>query len=273
MKTDEKTLEIISNETLSSVCKMSVVTPSIYQSIFSKNASMHNKDADEEDKLSNEILNKQISMFQNLQAQTSENAKKLSENTDKAILAIKEKNDTSLNEVLKETKELRKEIEKLRESVYKDELTHAYNRKWVHDNFLDEDSEKLIKAGTLAIIDLNYFKLINDTYGHIVGDKVLIFIANQLKKIKENITRYGGDEFVIIFSDKVTKQSALKKLNKIRDDILHKKLKVGDSSFRVSFSLGVHEFKKNDLLSNVIENADRNMYDDKTIIKKTVPGI
>lgn len=273
MAANEEILKIISNESLHSACEMKIVTPSIYHSIFDNNANAYNADLTDEEKISNDILNKQISIFQNLQSETSKNAQKLSDSTNKAILAIKDKNESSLQEVLRETQELRKEIEKLKESVYKDELTHSYNRKWLHDNFLAEGSDNFIKNGTLAIIDLNYFKLVNDTFGHIVGDKVLIFIANQLKKTRESVTRYGGDEFIIIFSEKVTQESALRKLNDIREDIISKKLKAGDSAFRVSFSFGAHEFKKDDSLSDVIELADKNMYNDKVQIKKRVTGI
>ena len=273
MQANEDILKIISNETLDSVHGISIVTPTIYKSIFTKNASLHHTDIDDEEKLTESLLNDKISTFQNIQAQTTKNVVKLSDHTARAISAIKEKDDDTLSKVLEETNELRKEIEKLKESVYKDELTHVYNRKWMNDNFLKDELDTFKENGTLAIIDLNYFKIINDTYGHIIGDKVLIFIANQLKKTRENIIRYGGDEFIIIFPDKVTKESALKKLNKIREDILHKKLKAGDSAFRVSFSFGAYEFKLNDKLSDIIENADKDMYKDKIKIKKTVTGI
>lgn len=273
MTVNEEILKIISSETLGLASEMKIVTPSIYQSLFAKNANNHNANLENEEKISTDVLSKQISIFQDIQSQTSKNAHKLSENTDKAISAIKDKNADSLQEVLKETQELRKEIEKLKESMYKDELTHSYNRKWLHDNFIDEDSDNFIKNGTLAIIDLNYFKLINDTYGHIVGDKVLIFIANQLKKTKESISRYGGDEFIVIFSDKVSQESAQKQLNEIREEILHKKLKAGDCAFRISFSFGIQRFKKDDSLTDIIELADKNMYTDKEQIKKRVTGI
>ena len=273
MEVSDKILKIISNETLDSACKMNIVTPTIYHTMFEQNANGHDAELSDDEKISNDILNSQISKFQTLQEETTKNAVKLGESTDKAISAIKNKNEDSLNEVLKETQELRKEIEKLKEAVYKDELTHAFNRKWLHDHFIDDTTDTFTKEGTLAIIDLNYFKIINDTFGHIVGDKVLIFIANQLKKTKENVTRYGGDEFIVIFSKNVTKDLALKKLNKIREEIIDKKLKAGDSSFRVSFSLGAHEFKIGDNISDVIENADKDMYADKTQIKKRVTGI
>ncbi|MEA3331818.1 MAG: GGDEF domain-containing protein [Campylobacterota bacterium] len=119
----------------------------------------------------------------------------------------------------------------------------------------------------------NHFKQVNDTYGHIVGDKVLLFIANQLKTMREHVVRYGGDEFIIIFSKNITKKTALRKLNELREGVVHKKLKSKDLSFRVSFSFGVCEFKENDNLTSTVELADKNMYDDKIEIKKKITGI
>ncbi len=274
-KVNDKILKIISNETKNSINDLSVVTPSIYASIFSKNASQHDQTLESEDekKLSLDIIEQECSALTQLQDKTSKNITKLSQNTNKAIDAIKNNDESVLQEVLHETKELRQEILKLKTAVYKDELTHVYNRKWLHDNLLDEQSDTFIKDGTLAIIDLNYFKEINDTYGHIVGDKVLIFISNQLQKTKHSVVRYGGDEFIIIFEGNIDSDMATKELNILRDNIINKKLKTNNNLFRVSFSLGACEFSKGDILSDIIELADNNMYADKIKIKKIVTGI
>ena len=270
---DEKILQVISNETKKSIGNISVVTPSIYSDIFSKFALSHNADINEVNKIADNILSQKIALFTNLQESTSSNAKKLSQSTDKAISALKDKDETILQEVLKETQELQREIERLKKSVYKDELTNIYNRKWLHDYFLEDDSQNFKKDGTLAIIDLNYFKIINDTYGHIIGDKVLIYVASQLKKIKESVIRYGGDEFMIIFDASTTAGDAVSKIDKIREDIIKKSLVVKGSSFKVSFSFGVCEFKKGDFISDIVESADGNMYEDKIEIKKRITGI
>lgn len=273
MKPDDKILEIISNETVDTINDMSVVTPSIFTSIFSKFAAKHNTDISEEEHLTDDLLNEKINFYTDIQNETSKNAQLLSDNTDKALSAIRDKDEGVLAEVLKETQELRQEIKKLKESIYKDELTNVFNRKWLHDNVLDLDSKGLKGSGTLAIIDLNYFKEINDTYGHNIGDKVLIFISNQLKKTQENVIRYGGDEFIIMFCDGTLEETALSKLNAIREDILKKHMVVKDASFKISFSLGVKEFKAGDSLNEVIEQADKNMYQDKVKIKMKVPSI
>ncbi|WP_294886093.1 MULTISPECIES: GGDEF domain-containing protein [unclassified Sulfurimonas] len=270
---DEKMLQVISNETKDSIGNINIVTPVIYTDIFSKFASSHNANISEDNKITDYLLSQKIALFTNLQESTSKNAKKLSDSTDKALLAIKDKNEATLQEVLKETQELQREIERLKKSVYKDELTSTYNRKWLHDYCLEDDSQNFKNSGTLAIIDLNYFKIINDTYGHIIGDKVLIYIASQLQKTKESVVRYGGDEFMIIFSDSTTAEEASSKINKIREDVIKKHLVVKESSFKVSFSFGICKFKKGDSLSDVIESADNNMYEDKINIKKRITGI
>ena len=273
MESNEAILKIISNETIDATRNISIITPSIYKSLFVKNATMHGTDLSEEDKITDTLLDSKINMCNTTQEQNSKNITKLSDSTNKAIVAMKEKDEATLGEVLRETNELRKEIEKLKEAVYKDELINVHNRKWMHDKFLDEDSSEFKKAGTLAIIDLNYFKLVNDTYGHVIGDKVLVFIANQLKMTKESVVRYGGDEFIVLFSDMIDQETAFNKLNHIREKVISKKLKTNDASFRVSFSIGTYQFKRGESLSETIELADKNMYSDKVKIKQEVTGI
>jgi len=273
MKIDDKILQVISNETKENIEKLDVVTPSMYTSIFSKHAISHNTVLEDEDKITEAFLDKKISMFEEIGEQTTQNALTLSEHTDRAISAIENKDETILKEVLHETQALRSEIEKLKEYIYKDELTNTFNRKWIQDNLLKSEGKKFKHNGTLAIIDLNYFKIVNDTYGHIVGDKVLLYIATQLKEMREHVIRFGGDEFIIIFSKSIKKDTAHSKLYNLREDMIKKKLKSKDSSFKVSFSFGITEFNEDDTLNDVIELADKNMYDDKIEIKKRITGI
>jgi diguanylate cyclase (GGDEF)-like protein len=270
---DKKILHVISNETKNSIDQMAVVTPSVYASIFSQYATEHGKEIEHEPTLAYDIMKTECTTLSTLQSQTSKNASQLSQSTHKAISAIKEKDEALLTEVLKETQSLKEEIEKLKAAVYKDELTHVYNRKWLHDTLLNENENNFLNSGILIMIDLNYFKQINDTHGHILGDKVLIFVANELKKSRQSIIRYGGDEFIIIFDSYHTLQNALDELNKIREYVLKKKLKAHKTVFRVSFSIGGVAFKEGDSLSQTIENADKNMYEDKQQIKKRITSI
>jgi diguanylate cyclase len=273
MKPDDRILQIISNETKDSIDKLSVVTPSIFASIFSKFAQEHNASIENEDELSHDLMKLECSNLTKMQAETSKNADILSQSTSKAINAIKVKDEALLNQVLQETEKLRLEVEKLKESVYKDELTNLYNRKWLHDKYTDDNASKFTTSGALAIIDLNYFKIINDTHGHIIGDKVLIFLANQFKKTSYPVVRYGGDEFLLLIPNNVTPSIAAKTIHELRENIITKKLKAHESTFKVSFSFGLTSFKTGDELALVIEEADKNMYEDKIAIKKRITGI
>ena len=259
METNEEILKIISNETLDSVHDISIVTPTIYKSIFSKNASSHDADISNEDKIIDSMLNDKISMFQNMQEETSKNAVKLSNHTSKAISAIKEKDEAKLNEILKETQDLRREINKLKEAVYKDELTHSLNRKWLHDNYLQDDSDKFNQDGTLVIIDLNYFKLVNDQYGHLVGDSVLVEFANLLKssiRAEDVVGRWGGEEFLIICPE----------TNLSEAEVLANKLcqQIGLLDFpheeQCTASFGVTTSRKKDKEEDAFIRADKALY-------------
>ncbi|NPA58899.1 MAG: GGDEF domain-containing protein [Epsilonproteobacteria bacterium] len=269
---DDK-LKIISNETKNSIDQLSVVTPSIYASIFSKFASDYDVDIKDEKELAKNLMLVECANLTKLQIKASDSAKKLGKSATKAIDAIQQKDESVLNDVIKETESLRKEIEKLKEIIYKDELTNVYNRKWLHDKHLQENSNNFKLNGTLAMIDLNYFKIVNDTYGHIIGDKVLIFIANQLRKIGYDVLRYGGDEFIIIFPENITLEQAKSYLTSLRKSILTKKLKANASSFHVSFSFGVLSYQSGDNISSIIAMADEIMYEDKVEIKKQIKGI
>jgi len=271
MQNIERILGIVSNETKDQICKLDIVTPEIFTTTFLEFAKKHNLE-EYSDAVEEYIQNKMANFLQ-IQDETTKKADKLSQTTSKAIKAIAQKNDSSLNEVLSETKKLRKELEKLKESLYKDELTGVYNRKWLFDYLVEEESNTFRDKGVLALIDLNYFKIVNDTYGHILGDKVLVFVANQLRKTKAKVVRYGGDEFLILFDSLASQSGVRQKLKDLREDMLKKHLKAKDAEFRISFSLGVMEFAKGDKLDEVVDCADKDMYDDKIAIKKRIKGI
>jgi diguanylate cyclase (GGDEF)-like protein len=264
-------LKIITNDTMGSIEQMDVVTPSMYASLFTKLASERGVTIDNEPELASNLLTEECLNIKELQAKTTKSVNQLSSSTNKAMTAMKEQDEEALNEALFEAQKLKMEVDELRKTVYKDGLTNVNNRKWLNDNVLLKDRFKL--NGTLVIIDLNYFKDINDTHGHIVGDKVLIYIAAQLAKSKGIVIRYGGDEFIVIFKNNISKDDVLKRFNTIRNGIINKNLKIKGASFKVSFSFGAQEFKKDDYLNNIVDAADKNMYRDKTQIKKIVTGI
>jgi diguanylate cyclase (GGDEF)-like protein len=159
------------------------------------------------------------------------------------------------------TKQLQEEIHELHKLVYEDSLTKSYNRKWLEDNIIDSNKLNVRDSGTLVVVDLNKFKEINDTYGHIIGDKVLFTIAKQLRETKGRVVRYGGDEFIIIFdkglsTSDITKEleSVLKYLQKVSFQIKDRK------PFKVDFAYGMAPFDNNSKIDQVIEATDKAMY-------------
>jgi len=94
---------------------------------------------------------------------------------------------------------------RLRELGITDGLTGLYNRRHIMQLLMDAlDNENEFETLTVSLIDIDDFKLVNDNYGHLVGDDVLILLADILKsqlRFSDYVGRYGGEEFLVIFTD------------------------------------------------------------------------
>lgn len=114
-------------------------------------------------------------------------------------------------------------INKLKEQSSMDKLTELYNRSYL-DPFLESEIDAAKKENqqiSVIMVDMDHFKEINDTYGHIVGDHVLtIFAQVVLKCIRKTdiIARYGGDEFIVVLPDTDT-ETAKSVAERIREDV------------------------------------------------------
>lgn len=151
----------------------------------------------------------------------------------------------------------------------KDSLTGLYNRRYF-ENFLDEKLENVQENDTniaIFVIDIDNFKYYNDTFGHDVGDCVLVEVAktlqNRVRRSTDIVARYAGDEFIIILYD--VKRDAVKT---IAEDVLHaiKKLRVKipheKKELTVSISMGVTTAQKvcQQTSMNVFKIADNALY-------------
>lgn len=107
----------------------------------------------------------------------------------------------------KTVSELKKTLSEINRLIVIDELTKCYNRRYINEKLpIDIESAKANKLPlSIAMIDIDYFKLINDKYGHLLGDLVLKDITNVIKNNirgkSDWIARYGGEEFLILFND------------------------------------------------------------------------
>lgn len=152
----------------------------------------------------------------------------------------------------------------LLDKVQKDSLTNIYNaayiRKLTAKNLLDLSTDK---NGALLIIDIDYFKSINDTYGHLFGDKVLVNVAKILDEsfAKDDIVgRLGGDEFSVYVKDIINKEELINKCNNVYNQIHLIKLPNGKS---LSISMGVVITKCGQEYDELYEIADSALYDSK----------
>lgn len=171
---------------------------------------------------------------------------------------------SALNELEFEAKELRENLEKQHEQVLIDPLTGILNRTGYDESINKEYVRWRRYAGnlSLAVIDLDLFKDINDSYGHSVGDKVLSTVARQLEsQIRECdiLCRYGGEEFVLVLPETGV-ADAFVMVEKLRVYIADCKFHFQDRPVPVTMSCGVAGFHTDDTVGDVFERADRAMY-------------
>ncbi|MDD3278303.1 MAG: GGDEF domain-containing protein [Lachnospiraceae bacterium] len=151
------------------------------------------------------------------------------------------------------------------EKIYTDALTHCYNRSYYNSQFMKRMSALRVRDYyfVLAIADIDLFKRVNDTFGHEVGDQVLIEISELLMETvgKSNVVRFGGEEFVtgLWVKEKSTLEAQLRQLF---EKIAAKKF--SDRSVDISISMGCCYCRGEELsgwlLSGMLKDADDNLY-------------
>ena len=152
-----------------------------------------------------------------------------------------------------------KENTQLYNLAFKDELTNLYNRNaYIRD--LGKLQNKKLKSLWFSIFDIDDFKSINDTEGHLFGDKILISAANRLCKIfkgdNHNIYRIGGDEFLVI-SKNISEDDLIDLLLKIKKE----ELRNSDFRFSKGYSFVQNTFPQ--YYSTAFDDADKMLYADK----------
>jgi len=154
---------------------------------------------------------------------------------------------------------------KLAKMAYTDSLTHIYNR--LHfAHFLDIEIDKAKRYdSTFSVIffDLDYFKKVNDEYGHLVGDEVLEEVTEIVSKANRSadiFARYGGEEFIIL-TPETDLSGALIHAERLRNDIEKYKFKTIN---HLTSSFGVTEFiADSDTLESLLDRADKALYQAK----------
>lgn len=143
----------------------------------------------------------------------------------------------------------------------RDALTGVYNRHALSHNFQRYRQESAKLPLSLLILDLDYFKKVNDRYGHDVGDRVLAQTAALLEHFSDEhlVYRIGGEEFCIAFHDTSISQ-ATAKAEQIRRGIESHQFQVDEKNISLTASIGIYECHHFNSLENVLKKADEELY-------------
>ena len=149
----------------------------------------------------------------------------------------------------------------IKQKTMVDSLTGLYNRNYAQDRIGELLSSG--HKGTLFMIDLDNFKLINDTYGHIIGDKTLQLFAEILQENSRDndiLCRLGGDEFVAFYTDMTDKQNAIHKAQNILNMFCDKTMRIGYSN-AATVSIGIAQYPDDGRdFHTLYQNADKSLY-------------
>lgn len=200
--------------------------------------------------------------------------KKLVEGTKKQNVLLQQRN-AELISTQEELFETNKRLEKI---AITDPLTECYNRRYLMQYLEVELSRNLgdKKPFTIMILDIDYFKLVNDAYGHLNGDIVLVHTVKKIQALlraNDVLARYGGEEFIIYLPD-LTSIEAQQRAEQIKNAIEHNQVWIEDIQdyISITISLGIvtierfDVFKINDskvLMHEIMTLADKALYEAK----------
>jgi two-component system, cell cycle response regulator len=169
---------------------------------------------------------------------------------------------------------LKKSCEEIKALSVKDPLTKVYNRGFLDEKLVHEVKRtfRFERPLSLIMLDIDHFKIINDTFGHVTGDQVLIECARlmhtSVRKEIDWVARYGGEEFVIVLPE-TPLAGALIAAERFRSNLASYVVDAGGAELRVTASFGVASFspssQKEDLsmAASLLEQADLCLYQAK----------
>jgi len=155
-------------------------------------------------------------------------------------------------------------IKKLIQDSETDSLTGLFNRRTLMKKIENEAMrfKRNQKSFSLLFADIDFFKKINDTYGHAAGDEVLINISNILnteKREVDQVARWGGEEFLILLPE-TNLEGAVLHGNKIRELISAKPIIHEGQEIHITMSFGVSEYSEDANIEKTIDQADQRLY-------------
>ncbi len=221
------------------------------------------------DKLKKAVLKKIDNINHSIEKKRVNDMRRLKE-TEETLIEM----TSRINDIKKEADDMHKKSKEMESETVRDQLTGLYNRK-AYDQKMKEtlaSRKRYDMPATLLLCDIDYFKKINDEFGHSVGDLALKKLANLLlEKVRINdfVSRFGGEEFtIILFNTSLDK--AMIAGEGLRDFINGYAFSYKSKEIPLTLSIGVSSFQKEDDMNSVFERADSALYLAKSSGRNTV---
>lgn len=161
-------------------------------------------------------------------------------------------------------RELETELGEISELIYQDHLTGALNRRGMDEAFVREfaRAERAQTPLSIALLDIDHFKKINDSYGHEAGDQALIHLTNVIKEILrpvDAVARFGGEEFVIILPD-TSAEEGVNIMTRLQRDLTKRFFLHDNTKVLITYSAGVAQRMEAETTDAMIARADAALY-------------
>ncbi len=172
--------------------------------------------------------------------------------------------EMAMTKIDRTNRDLVEQIEWLRMRAFIDALTGVWNRGALFD-LLNREMERMKRSKaelSIAMLDIDFFKKVNDEYGHPVGDDVLKELAERVKtavRAYDAVGRYGGEEFLIVFPETDSEQGAAQG-ERIREAISNKPFNLAGQEKTITVSLGVATRKPKESVEELVGRADQALY-------------
>ncbi|MBZ9689260.1 GGDEF domain-containing protein [Clostridium estertheticum] len=157
-------------------------------------------------------------------------------------------------------------IKEMNDAAIKDELTGMYNRRYINERLQSDINDSVISNKPLCVVmaDLDFFKDVNDNYGHVVGDSVLKdfakILSTSVRSDSDWVGRYGGEEFLIVLRN-TDGANAFKVIEKIRKFLQENIFDYKDIKIKITASFGGYSIISEKItIDELINEADKNLY-------------
>jgi diguanylate cyclase (GGDEF)-like protein len=159
---------------------------------------------------------------------------------------------------------LRQSLRTIQEMAIHDELTGVFNRHHLND-LLESEKARCLRSNeefAICILDVDYFKKVNDTLGHLAGDRVLKHFANEVKKSLRTIDsfgRFGGEEFLLVMPRTNLEQARLcaERIRRMTEELIFPEF---DRNFSITSSFGIAQYRPGEDLKDMLSRADAALY-------------